>query len=211
MIVPTVDLRTSILAVRHQGRRNSCLAFASSTAHEIFGGLDEHLCVEYLHFHAVARTPGQDPLSGTTMHAAGSALAEEGQPVETAWPYSPVASSSSTPPAIATKLHKATMKVGKLGFDDITAAIDHDRPVIMGLVITDEFLRPNAEGWIADKTPDIERAGHAVLAVGHGVSKAGDEALLVRNSWGSGWGIGGYGWLPRPYVDRQLHETAMLE
>jgi C1A family cysteine protease len=25
-------------------------------------------------------------------------------------------------------------------------------------------------------------------------------ALLIRNSWGTGWGDGGYGWLPYEYV-----------
>jgi hypothetical protein len=25
-------------------------------------------------------------------------------------------------------------------------------------------------------------------------------ALLIRNSWGSGWGEGGYGWLPYDYI-----------
>jgi C1A family cysteine protease len=29
-------------------------------------------------------------------------------------------------------------------------------------------------------------------------------ALLVRNSWGPGWGDAGYGWLPYAYVDRGL-------
>jgi C1A family cysteine protease len=26
------------------------------------------------------------------------------------------------------------------------------------------------------------------------------RALLIRNSWGTGWGSGGYGWLPYDYV-----------
>jgi C1A family cysteine protease len=29
-------------------------------------------------------------------------------------------------------------------------------------------------------------------------------ALLIRNSWGTGWGSGGYGWLPYEYVMKGL-------
>ena len=45
--------------------------------------------------------------------------------------------------------------------------------------------------------------GHAVLAVGFDdQKKIGKEkgALLIRNSWGTTWGDGGYGWLPYKYV-----------
>jgi C1A family cysteine protease len=102
------------------------------------------------------------------------------------------------------------MLLGKLGVDGIVAALDKGSPVILGLVITDAFYRPDAAGLIADENPDIERAGHAVLAVGHGIGPAAEPALLIRNSWGQAWGLGGYAWLLRSYVARQLHETAML-
>jgi C1A family cysteine protease len=52
--------------------------------------------------------------------------------------------------------------------------------------------------------------GHAVLAVGysdkmkiknaHPNSVETTGALLIRNSWGTDWGEGGYGWLPYDYV-----------
>jgi C1A family cysteine protease len=29
-------------------------------------------------------------------------------------------------------------------------------------------------------------------------------AFLIRNSWGTGWGDGGYGWLPYEYVLKGL-------
>ena len=51
--------------------------------------------------------------------------------------------------------------------------------------------------------------GHAVVAVGYhndkrvprsGGSGYSQGAILIRNSWGPEWGIGGYGWLPYDYV-----------
>jgi len=57
--------------------------------------------------------------------------------------------------------------------------------------------------------------GHAVLALGYDdelsiANAEGGEpargALLVRNSWGKGWGEKGYGWLPYDYVRKGLAE-----
>ena len=55
---------------------------------------------------------------------------------------------------------------------------------------------------------DRVAGGHAVMAVGYndfkplpypdGTERSG--ALLIRNSWGREWGLGGYGWLPYDYV-----------
>ena len=51
------------------------------------------------------------------------------------------------------------------------------------------------------------RGGHANIAAGYddnlmiGTDKG---ALLVRNSWGSGWANGGYGWMSYKYVTQGL-------
>ena len=51
--------------------------------------------------------------------------------------------------------------------------------------------------------------GHAVVAVGYDDRRIIEStdgkvrsqgAILIRNSWGSDWGQGGYGWLPYDYV-----------
>jgi C1A family cysteine protease len=49
--------------------------------------------------------------------------------------------------------------------------------------------------------------GQAVLAVGYDDNRrihSTKGALLIRSSWGEGWGEGGYGWLPYAYVEKQL-------
>lgn len=150
------------------------------------------------------------PDAGTTMTATAEALAQDGQPVEAAWPYSMDQVTPWAPPSILEPLLKTTMVAGKTGFANLVAALNHNVPVILGLIITDAFFRPDALGIVPDLTPDIERGGHAVLAVGYGLAPSGQEAVLIRNSWGPGWGLDGYAWLSRSYLDRQLHETATL-
>jgi C1A family cysteine protease len=53
---------------------------------------------------------------------------------------------------------------------------------------------------------DSIRGGQAVACVGYDDRHLGATrgALLVRNSWGTQWGEGGYGWLPYRYVEEQL-------
>jgi C1A family cysteine protease len=56
-------------------------------------------------------------------------------------------------------------------------------------------------------TGDTVQGGHAVLAVGYDDAKkigTSKGALLIRNSWGVGWGDAGYGWLPYDYVLKGL-------
>ena len=46
--------------------------------------------------------------------------------------------------------------------------------------------------WVKDETHDTLRGGHAVTLVGYDKDDVGTH-FIVRNSWGTGWGVGGYG------------------
>ncbi len=56
---------------------------------------------------------------------------------------------------------------------------------------------------------DRLEGGHAVMAVGYDDNhKLPDgtkcPSLIIRNSWGTGWGVGGYGFLPYAYIRNGL-------
>jgi C1A family cysteine protease len=97
----------------------------------------------------------------------------------------------------------------------IKANLAASLPSMFGFTVYSSYTQAAATGKIPMPTTG-ERiiGGHAIMAVGYddtikikntttgAVETTG--ALLIRNSWGSGWGISGYGWLPYEYVLKGL-------
>jgi C1A family cysteine protease len=83
-------------------------------------------------------------------------------------------------------------------------------PAMFGFTCYSSLTQANADGKIPFPIRgENEEGGHAVIAAGYddsikivnntdGSSTTG--AFLIRNSWGTGWGQRGYGWLPYAYV-----------
>ncbi len=211
-MIAVVDLRGQLPAATAQGRRNCCLAFAASAAHEHARADGSSLSIEYLYFQSVARSPGANPDRGATMEAVAYAVNKDGQPTEATWPFqkTQLYPPAWAPPTSLGELYHADVKVGKLGFEAICELLDAGLVVVLGIVITDNFRTPDQGGKIEVSPTDIERGGHAVLAVGHGHDQMGSRYLLIRNSWGMTWGIDGHAWVSKVYLDTQLYETAIL-
>ena len=88
-------------------------------------------------------------------------------------------------------------------------------PAMFGFTVYNSYTQASATGKIPfPYTGDRVVGGHAVIAAGyddnmkikHSNPNAPEYkgALLIRNSWGIGWGDKGYGWLPYEYILKGL-------
>jgi papain like protease len=208
----TRDLRGEFDGVRDQGTRPTCLAFAVSDAHATLLPAFRFLSVDYLYYHAVRRMPDQAPHKGITSDTAVEALVNDGQPLETDWPYQlkpPLTLSALAPPA-GCHVFRGALSFVERSFDEIRKVLDNGIPVVLCFRISESFYLPNIEGIIEVKNPDPETGRHAVIAVGHGTTDK-ESCVLVRNSWGATWGIGGHAFLERSYLEKRLILTSAIK
>jgi Papain family cysteine protease len=208
------DLRHLFGPVRDQGQRPTCLAFAASDTHAALRGAWEPLSCEYIFFHAQRRA-GRTAKDGATLPSMLQALRQDGQPHEAGWPYLltlPADLSQWRPPASAAPLYRRAGDPGADTVDAVIAELDRNRPVLTLITLSRSFDWIGADGIVdpgPTEQPEYLRR-HAVVAVGHGEAK-GQRAVLIRNSWGSGWGHSGYGWLTEKFLVPRVFRIAILK
>lgn len=74
---------------------------------------------------------------------------------------------------------------------DLTAALAQTGPVSVAIDSSASTFRRYQRGVHYSRTCSSRRLNHAVLAVGYG-TEDGKDYYLVKNSWGTRWGAGGY-------------------
>jgi len=206
MIKFSVDMRTALSPVRDQRTRSTCMAFAASDGHALAHARPmSDLSTEYAHFFACRRMPSFEPHQGTSGVAMLDAIRLDGQPLEAEWPYLktlPSDLASYKPPSTLTDIFRRVGEELKT-LDEADAALEAGLPVIMGVGLSRTFYQLRDDSiLLAD--PDLLVAGrHAVLGVGRYLSPEG-YGYLVRNSWGSRWGAGGYGLISRAYLEPRI-------
>lgn len=142
------------------------------------------------------------------------ALELDGQPIETDWPYlddTPSDPSTWGPPTTLGVPFKRKGNSTAPSWETLTAHLVAHAPVVLLLQLSRSFYRP-AQGVVAalaNENPDPTRR-HAVVAVGLGEIN-GEQAVLVRNSWGEKWGLAGHAWLTASFVKPRLFGIATLE
>jgi C1A family cysteine protease len=228
IIKDKVDLRDKFSPVENQGTIGSCTANAAAALVEYFqmASYGKFLDVSRLFLYYGARYlggyfPGDN---GAEIRNVIGALAVFGGPPEMFWPYDEAQVDEVPPnPCFAFgqsfqamqyyRLDPAGIKTNKLLYD-IRLHLSNQIPVIFGFTCYSSMDQPVKEGEIPYPAAN-ERVvgGHAVVIAGYDNNKViinpfnkskTSGALLIRNSWGTDWGVRGYGWLPYEYVLKGL-------
>jgi hypothetical protein len=203
-----VDLRSLFGDIRNQGERPTCMAFAASDVHSFARGGMEPLSAEYAYFHAIQREAHADRTAGATFDTMSEAIAVDGQPLETGWPYIPTLGAADlwAPPKVPGNLfHRDTTELLG-GMPDIYATLDAACPVVIVMYISDSFFMPPADMPLPPLPGEPRANTHAVILVGYGETPGG-RCLLVRNSWGNSWGDSGYQWIDEGYLVPRLRRA----
>ena len=222
-----VDLRKYCSPIENQGALGSCTAHAAVGVVEYFEkrAYVHHIDGSRLFVYKTTRSlMGLTGDTGAWLRDTMRALAYCGVPPEKYWQYtdrSPDFDKEPTPLVYAVADNFEALRY--FSHDPMGANIPGDKV----LLSVKKFLAagiPSMFGFFG--FPSCEQGdvlgsipfpckgesaiwGHAVVAVGYddklvitnrqcGLKTTG--ALLLRNSWGKGWGDKGYGWLPYEYV-----------
>ena len=205
------DLRYLFGPARDQGTRPTCLAFAASDTHAAIRPAWTPLSCEYAYCHAI-KLDGGHPKDGVTLNAILTTLRESGQPPESIWPYLQTIPNDLTlwkPPKKPEPLFRRDCDRKQPSIEEILKSLDAGVPVIITMCLSTAFFKPAAGGIIISDEPPDPAIRHGMVAVGYG-ALGGKPLILVRNSWGTAWGIGGYGWVAADYIAPRLLGVAIL-
>jgi C1A family cysteine protease len=211
--LPTkVDLRSKMPKVYDQGQLGSCTANAIGAAFEFdqvqAGGTDFMPSRLFIYYNerAIEGTVGSD--SGAMIRDGIKSAAKLGVCDEVIWPYD-ITRFTEQPPRQAYRdasKHQATVYRRVMGaLHQMQGCLASGYPFVFGFSVYESFMSDQvAKTGEVPLPPRGEQmiGGHAVVAVGY---DDGIQRFIVRNSWGTKWGMRGYCTMPYGYLtDPQL-------
>jgi C1A family cysteine protease len=216
-----IDWTSKMSPVKNQGNLGSCVGFAV-TAMKEFQEQVEHekevaegkkykreqdhydLSEAWVYWNSKKIDPWPDQ-QGTSIRCAMQVLHKIGIPCERAYPYSD--EYKGEPESWA----KLIAKWGLIdsywrcsNTDDLKLALI-DGPVVIGIGCFREIFFPSETGNIPYPNNINECfGGHAVCAVGYNETS---RKIKFKNSWGSQWGKGGYGFVSYRYIENFMWDA----
>jgi len=211
---PAVDLRGTCSPVRSQGNLGSCTGFSMSV------GLREFLEIKsgnpspmvplsplFLYYEERLLEGTVDQDSGAMIRDGLKVLQQMGVCPEADDPYdvSKFTQAPSQPAITAAKMFTISAYHRIQTLIPLKTALAGGNGAVLGVTVYESFESPDADrtGHIPIPQRGEQRlGGHAIFCVGYrdDANYAGGGYVIFKNSWGTGWGDQGYGYLPYQYV-----------
>lgn len=204
-----IDLRAQCSPVEDQGQTNSCVANAVVGALEMHqrkaGAPPTDLSRLFLYYNArsLAQNEAQD--GGSFIHHGMAAVLAFGVCEERMWPFEPAMVTARPTEACFQNAqgYEAIQFARTPQGEPALAALAQGLPVAFGIVLPGECYQAAAQTGVVPSPDTIPvqsaPSGHAMLIVGYDLD---EQAYLVRNSWGPGYGDNGYIKIPFAVMDR---------
>ncbi len=208
VLPPSVDLRSQCSSVVDQGQLGSCTANAIANAH-MFDQMKQkspklfypsRLFI-YYNERVIEGTVKED--SGAMIRDGIKSIADKGVCSETRLPYNISKFAKKPTKACYTEglKHQAIsyQRVSQV-LSEMKGCLASGYPFVFGFTVYESFESQEvANTGIVPMPLNTEKVlgGHAVMAVGYDDST---QRFLVMNSWGTGWGMGGYFTIPYDYL-----------
>lgn len=224
----TVDLRAWCSPIENQGSLGSCTANAGVGIVEYFErrAFGKHTDASRLFLYKTTRNMSHwTGDTGAFLRTTMGALVLFGVPPEEYWKYV-IADFDKEPSAFCYAFAQNYQAISyyrldppgtatNVLLDRIKLNLSAGLPSMFGFTVYASIGQAATTGKIPyPTTGEAIAGGHAIVAVGYDDAmkikntNAGavetKGALLIRNSWGTGWGSSGYGWLPYEYVLKGL-------
>jgi C1A family cysteine protease len=202
-----VDLRSKCPSVYDQGQLGSCTANAIGAAFEFDQMKQRRKAFTpsrlFIYYNERAIEGTVDSDSGAQIRDGVKSVAKQGVCNEATWPYEidefrkkPARSCyAEGRKNQAIQYLRLTQTLGQL-----KGCLAEGFPFVFGFAVYESFESAEVAKTGHAPMPKANEGmlgGHAVMAVGYDEAK---QWFIVRNSWGTGWGMRGYFTLPYPYL-----------
>jgi hypothetical protein len=207
------DHRAAQTPVRDQQQRGACVGFAVAAAHEWMRPATVRSVEDVLW--AAHRIGGDPQQEGTSVQFALTGLEQYQHAEESAWPYGSPSFPTDRPSEAADPAQRAAIpgwrRLTGPNPDAVADEVARGVAVVLTLgVVPGAWTRTG----LVDAAPGRKvRGRHAVLAVGtfDASQEAPEGGTLIKNSWGLGWGLSGYGIVSGRYLTSYTAAAHVLE
>jgi C1A family cysteine protease len=100
--------------------------------------------------------------------------------------------------------------IDPMSFDALAEVIAAGEEAYLSVDIDDQAWSRPKQGVIDDYA-DGNRGRHAVTVVGYRTSGPRGREILVKNSWGTDWGDGGYAWLTETMLTKHANDMFTVQ